>query len=179
MSSEQAPPVIRVPGQRTALSPPAPDRVRALKRHIVESLRDLAAARRPERLVQKRGPEPDGFAAAVVSGVCGHCRGACCMSGGTHAFLDERTFARLCRERPGLTARGIVTMYAAAIAPEGVAGSCLYHGPRGCTLSRGLRAELCNAYYCDGLDRFLKHQASRPGPVTVETHDGLRTVLRA
>jgi hypothetical protein len=160
---------IVVPGQRSALAPPDPARVRALKRHLIESIRDLARAKRPERLIQKRGPEPDGAAARLVADACAHCRGACCMAGGTTAFVDDRTMARLARERPDLTAHAAVAAYVRQVAPLSYAGSCLFHGSRGCTLDRSMRAELCNAYYCSPLEDGLRD------PVSVReiaTHDG-------
>ncbi len=178
MSSADPIPRITVPGQRTGLAPADPARVRALKRHLVESIRDLVAARRPDRLVQKRAPEPTGFAARVVAAGCGHCRGSCCMAGGTHAFIDERTLARVRQENPALSARAAIRAYVDAIPPRAVRGSCLFHGPSGCTLPRALRAELCNAYYCDGLGEFLKGPADRADAVRIATQDGDETVVR-
>lgn len=162
---------ITVPGQRVALVSVTRDRVRALRRHVVESLRDLRAARRPDRLIQRRTAEPVGFAAQVVAGGCGHCRGSCCMAGGTHAFIDERTMARVRSEQPDLTVRGIIRSYVEAIAPVAFEGSCVFHGSSGCTLPRPFRAELCNAYYCDGLAGFLK-AAGSVSAVVVTTHEG-------
>ena len=146
------------------LAPPPRERVRALKRHLIQSLRDLRVAKRPDRLIQKREPEPEGFVAEVLNAGCATCRGHCCMGGGDHAYIDERTMARVRRDHPHLEAGAIIGLYLVRIAPLAAAGSCLFHGPAGCTLGRGLRAELCNQYYCDGLKEFLKQ---RPAPDAV------------
>ena len=163
---------IDVPGQREGLAPVGPDRVRAFKRHLVGAMRDLAKARRPERLIQKRSPEPRGLGAQVVAAGCAHCAGSCCMAGGTHAFIDERTMARVRAERPGMDARAVLRAYVGAIGREAVAGSCVFHGPAGCTLERGLRAELCNAYHCNGLRDFLKAPPEGVRTILIRTHDG-------
>jgi len=150
-----------VPYQDRPLLPPSPERVRRLRRHLVDSLRDLRAARRPDRLIQPRTAEPGGDAAAVMRAGCAACRGHCCLGGGEHAWLDERTMARVRRDRPQLGARALIAAYIAQIAPMSFAGSCLFHGPAGCTLDPMLRAELCSSYYCDGLKAFLRRPADQ------------------
>ena len=151
-----APVIVSVPLLNETLAPPPPERVRALKRHLVRSLRDLRIARRPERLIQTATPEPAGFAAAVVRTGCATCLGHCCSGGGEHAYIDERTMARVRRDNPGLDARAIIGRFMERLAPLSYRGSCLFHGAAGCTLGRALRAELCNQYYCNGLRDFLK-----------------------
>ncbi len=146
---------ITVPHQNRPLEPPSPERVRRLRRHLVESLRDLRAAKRPDRLVQPRTPQPDGDVAAVLRAGCAACQGHCCLSGGEHAWLDERTMARVRRERPELNARKLIAAYIRQVADLSYAGSCLFHGAAGCTLNPELRAELCSSYYCNGLQSFL------------------------
>jgi len=159
------PVVVTVPLLKETLAPPPRERVRALKRHLIQSLRDLREAKRPAKLVQTATPEPTGFAAAVVGMGCATCQGHCCMGGGDHAYIDERTMYRVRRDNPDLDARAVIGRYLERIAPESYRGSCLFHGPTGCTLGRGLRAELCNQYYCNGLRDFLKLE---PMPARVE-----------
>lgn len=163
--------VVRVPFQRTRLVRPAAARVRALKRHLIEAMRDLREVRRPDRLIQPRTPAPEGFAAAVVRAGCGLCAGFCCRGGGTHAYLDERTMARVRAEHPDADAQAVLRLYTDAVAPEGFEGSCLFHGPHGCTLPPPLRSELCNSYYCNGLRDYLKADRT-PGAVRIEAWRG-------
>jgi hypothetical protein len=147
--------VVTVPYLDGTLEPPPPERVRALKKHLVQSLRDLRGARRPDKLIQKSTPEPVGFTASVLSAGCATCRGQCCTGGGNHAYIDERTMARVRRGNPDLDARAVIRLYVERLAPRSYRGSCLFHGASGCTLGRALRAELCNAYYCNGLRDFM------------------------
>ena len=163
--------VIAVPAQQSPMGPPDKARVRAFKRHLVESLRDLRAARHPERLIQPATPPPEGFAATVVQAGCTQCQGYCCRGGGDHAYIDERTLARVRQARPALDAAGIIALYTRAIAAEANAGSCLFHGVHGCTLAQPLRAELCNTYYCNGLRDFLR-LPRQPDKVRIEAARG-------
>lgn len=149
---------IVVPFQDGRLTPPPRERVRALMRHLIEALRELGEARRPDRLIQPRAPEATGFAGEVVRAGCGLCRGFCCTRGGTHAYLDHRTMARVRAERPDADARTILRRYAEAVAPLGYEGSCLFHGASGCTLARPWRSELCNSYHCSGLEDVLQRR---------------------
>ena len=151
--------------QEAPLVRPASYRIRALKRHLVDSLRDLREAKHPERLIQKRTAQPEGFAADVVRAGCTQCQGHCCRGGGEHAYLDDRTMARVRRDNPELDAAGVISLYVDSVAEQGFEGSCVFHGAQGCTLAKLLRAELCNTYYCNGLWDFLK---LRPLPGVVE-----------
>jgi hypothetical protein len=150
---------VTVPILQETLESPPPARVRAFKRHLIQALRDLRIAKRPERLVQRPTPEPSGFTASVLQAGCATCQGHCCKGGGDHAYVDERTMARVRRDNPELDARAVIRLFLARLAPLSYRASCLFHGAAGCTLGRGLRAELCNAYYCNGLKEFLQREA--------------------
>jgi hypothetical protein len=146
---------VTVPFQDRPLVPVCPDRVRALRRHLIGAMRTLREVRRPERLARPLPPQPDGFGAEVVRTVCALCRGHCCKGGGTHAYLDETTLARVRAARPEADARAIMRLYASAVAPEAFEDSCVFHGRDGCTLPRTLRSDLCNSYHCNGLRDIL------------------------
>jgi hypothetical protein len=168
-----APPLtVRVPFQDSPLEPPSRDRVRKLRRHLVESMRDLREAKRPDRLIQQATPEPTGFLAEVARVGCATCQGFCCKGGGEHAYIDERTMARVRRDRPDLDARGVIRLYLDALAPQAYRGSCLFHGSGGCTLPRPLRAELCNSYYCNGLRDLLRGVDAPAAVEVVAARDG-------
>ena len=165
--------LVTVPLLDETQEPPPARRVRALKRHLVQSLRDLRIAKRPARLVQQPTPEPAGFTAAVLAAGCATCQGHCCTGGGDHAYLDARTMARVRRDNPELNANAVIGLYLARLAPQGYKGSCLFHGPGGCTLGRALRAELCNQYYCNGLRDFLKRPEVPERVQIVATRNGI------
>jgi hypothetical protein len=164
--------IVTVPLLNETMEPPPPNRVRALKRHLIQSLRDLRAAKRPDRLIQRATPEPSGFAATVLAAGCATCQGHCCKGGGDHAYIDERTMARVRRDNPELDARAIIRLYLERLAPMSYRGSCLFHGAAGCTLGRALRAELCNAYYCNGLRDFLARAESADQVQIVAARNG-------
>jgi hypothetical protein len=180
MPAADPPYTMTVPLLRETLEPPPKARIRALKQHLIQSLRDLRIARRPDKLIRDPAPEPQGFAAAVLAEGCAQCRGHCCKGGGDHAYIDERTMARVRRDRPDLDARGVIRLFLDRIAPLSTRGSCLFHGATGCTLGRGLRADLCDAYYCNGLRDFLR-QSPEPSRVQVvatrEGHTRRTTIL--
>jgi hypothetical protein len=163
---------VAVPFQDSPLESPSRARVHKLRHHLVDSMRDLREARRPDRLIQPTAPEPSGFAAEVARTGCATCQGFCCKGGGEHAYIDERTMARVRRDHPELDARGIIRLYTDALAPLAYRGSCLFHGPAGCTLPRPLRAELCNSYYCNGLRDFLRRGDEPATAVVVAARDG-------
>ena len=164
---------VTVPILKESLEPPPPARVRAFKRHLIQSLRDLRIAKRPERLLQRTTPEPSGFTAAVLQAGCATCQGHCCKGGGDHAYIDERTMARVRRDHPDLDAGAIIRLFLARLAPLAYRASCLFHGPEGCTLGRALRAELCNAYYCNGLKEFLQREEVPQRVQIVATRNGI------
>ena len=164
--------LVTVPLLNETLESPPPGRVRALKRHLVQSLRDLRTAKRPDRLIQKTTAEPVGFTAAVLRAGCATCQGHCCTGGGDRAYIDDRTMARVRRDNPDLDARAVIGLFLARVAPRSYKGSCLFHCLDGCTLGRALRAELCNAYYCNGLRDFMKRAEVPDHVQIVATRNG-------
>jgi hypothetical protein len=165
--------LVTVPLLNEPLEPPPRERVRALKRHLVQSLRDLRAAKRPERLAQKTAPPAAGFTATVMNAGCATCQGHCCKGGGDHAYIDGRTMYRVRRDNPDLDAAAIIGLFLGRLAQSAYRGSCLFHGPEGCTLGRALRAELCNAYYCNGLQDFMKRSDSPRQVRIIASRDGM------
>lgn len=95
---------------------------------------------------------------ALLGQVCARCTGYCCRLGyARHAFLDAPTLLAARRRRPGASHAEIVEDALAAIAPLHHAGSCAYHGERGCTQRREHRAAICNSFECPGLEQTRRH----------------------
>jgi hypothetical protein len=163
---------VTVPYQDSQLEPVSRERVRELRRHLVSELRDLRVAKHPEKLIQKEAVVLDGFTAEVAGTGCKQCQGFCCQRGGEHAYIDDRTLAKVRRDRPELDARGIIRLYAESVATLGYKESCVFHGAAGCTLDRSLRAELCNSYYCTGLLDFLNKKEKPHAVVVVAARNG-------
>jgi hypothetical protein len=151
-------PVI-VPRSDRRLVPTPPERVRKLR----ERLAALLARMRVNEPASSVPPGPDGFATRVAAAACTLCKGWCCKNGDDDGFLDEATLARVW---PDMTADAIVRMYVALVPDIGYAGSCIFHGERGCTLPRDSRSNVCNVYFCGGLHAFIQ-SSEKAGPTIV------------
>lgn len=162
---------VTVPLNRKTLSPTHLERVRRIREHLVRSLRGLRTMKRPEQNASPLRPEPPGFAGEVARVACSLCGGFCCKGGGEHAYLDERDMARVRQARPELEARAIIRLYIERVPAEGYDGSCIFHGPRGCTLDRSLRSDVCNSYFCNALRDFV-NTAHGAHSVVVTAGDG-------
>lgn len=164
--AQDSPQPVMVPAFAGTLVAPASGRIRRFRRHLVESMRAEREMKHPERAAGPATPDPDGFVGEVAQAACALCQGWCCSKGGEHAYLDERTMARVRRARPELDARGILRLYENAVANPAFADSCVFHGAQGCTLDRSLRSEVCNNYFCSGLGTLVK-QGTPPDRVTI------------
>ena len=113
--------------------------------------------------------EPPALVAA-----CAVCRGRCCRLGAaSHAFLSVDEIARARRDHPNDDAAAIRRRYLDYLPEKSEAGSCLYHGSRGCTLPRTMRADICNDFHCTEQRTIMRELAERPRrAVAVVSRDG-------
>jgi hypothetical protein len=162
---------VMVPRNDKRLVPVSPERVQSLRQHLIEALSDLRKARRIERLASPTVPEPTGFPAIVARAACSLCRGSCCKYGGDHAFIGDRTLARVRLANPKMTEQAMLNLYLERVPAAAYRDSCIFHGEHGCTLDRSMRADVCNTYFCGGLASYLKSR-SDPGPTVVLAGDG-------
>ena len=100
-------------------------------------------------------PEPEGFVARVARTACFLCKGWCCRNGADNAFLDETTMARVRCARSALDVRAVLRLYVERVPEVGFEDSCIFHGKQGCTLDRSLRSDVCNSYFCSGLQVYM------------------------
>jgi hypothetical protein len=164
---------VMVPRSDRALVPTSTARVRRLRKHLVEMLREAKALKKAP---SPYPPEPTGFAARVARAACSLCRGWCCQNGGDDAFLDDQTMARVRRDRPQLDARALLRIYVARVPVLAYQDSCISHGKRGCTLDQSLRADICNGYFCRGLGAYVTSGETRtPTTVIAGKGDMIRT----
>jgi hypothetical protein len=163
---------VMVPLNTRALVAKDPERVRRLRKHLVQSLRALRTMKRPVESASPMRPEPEGFVGKVARAACSLCRGFCCKGGGEHGYLDERVMSRVRQARPELDARAVVRLYVESVPQAGYAGSCVFHGEAGCTLDRALRSDVCNSYYCTGLSNFVKGGEAATAAFVIATQDG-------
>lgn len=87
----------------------------------------------------------------MASLVCAVCRGTCCHMGKTEAFLDRGAIHRVVALTGICDPLEIVYAYFARLPEIAVAEGCVYQTAQGCTLPRWMRADICNAYRCQGL----------------------------
>jgi hypothetical protein len=146
---------VMVPRNVRPLVATSSERARRLRGHLVATLRALRTMK--DRGLSASPVESDrvGFEAVVAHAACGLCKGWCCKGGGEHAYVDEATIARVRRERPELNALAVARLYSERVPTVGYEGSCIFHGRQGCTLDRSLRSDVCNSYFCGGLDIYL------------------------
>src|SRR5262249_12520054 len=161
------PEIVTVPLNNRALAPLDPERVSRLRRHLVQSLRAMRTMKRPVESASPLRPQPDGVVGKVARAACALCRGYCCKGGGDHGYLDERVMARVRQAQPELDARAVMRLYVERVPQAGYAGSCLFHGVTGCTLDRELRSDVCNSYFCSGLEQFARNFETPGCGVTV------------
>jgi len=103
--------------------------------------------------------DPDG----PLDASCAACRGVCCLAGGqTQAFLSADSIRFVRHHRPDLSQEDVRTLYQSYLPDDHVQDSCIYHGSRGCTLPRTLRADVCNRWQCTAR-RSLKEQPDQTG----------------
>jgi hypothetical protein len=146
---------VMVPRSDRTLASTPPERVRRLRKHLIVTLRALRTIKPPKRPPSPPRPEPEGFAGRVAGTACGLCKGWCCKNGEDDAFLDEQTLLRVRRASPALNARAILRLFLDRVPPDTYQGSCIFHGKQGCTLDRSLRSDVCNTYFCGGLQNYL------------------------
>jgi hypothetical protein len=163
---------VMVPLNRRTLVPRDPERVRRLRKHLIQSLRAMRVMKRPVESASPLRPEPEGFLGTVARAACALCKGWCCKGGGEHGYLDERVMARVRQANPDLDARAVIRRYTDRVPASGYAGSCIFHAEGGCTLDRSLRSDVCNSYFCTGLGNLVKTGQAPTGAIIIATHDG-------
>ena len=146
---------VMVPRNDKTAVPISRERVRRLRKHLIVILRELRMIKDPQHSVSPLRPEPEGFAARVTRTACSLCKGWCCTNGADHAYLDQVTISRVRRARLPLDVRAVLRLYIDRMPEVGYEGSCIFHGKQGCTLDRSLRSDVCNSYFCGGLQVYL------------------------
>jgi hypothetical protein len=167
---------VMVPRNGEGLVAMTTGRVRRLREHLIKELADLRNVKHLERFASPVQPGPTGFAARVAQTACSFCKGFCCRHGGDDAFLDDRTLARVRLAKPEMTERALLRLYLDCVPSASYRDSCIFHGSRGCTLDRFLRADVCNSYYCGGLDTYMKSgDFTTPTVIIAGQGDKMRT----
>jgi len=99
--------------------------------------------------------DEDARLQAASGQACACCRGSCCQGGGfTHAYLEIATIQRYRTAHPHQHPRQVLAAYMNYVGDETAEGSCVYHRTDGCSLPKEMRADICNDFYCGGLQDF-------------------------
>lgn len=94
---------------------------------------------------------------AIQGAGCGACRGNCCRGGANHAYQGEDSMVRYLRQHPGREDDAVIVDFLSYVPSHTMSEGCIYQQADGCALPRDMRADICNSFYCDGLNeiRFL------------------------
>jgi hypothetical protein len=145
-------PVVPIPSYAERTTPLPAMRRRRLRAHLEEVVVEALRLRAAGTAGPPAPPEaPPPALAAAFGRACAHCRGHCCRHGAEHAYVREDTILRYLGAHPDATVDTVLAEYMQHVGARSYRGSCVYHGARGCTLPRTLRADICNRFLCDGL----------------------------
>lgn len=159
----QAHPLLSLPSCRRETTPLHEDRRRHFESILDARLRAAAADPCPPDPARPAEPPPLPHT-DILGHACALCRGACCTSSGDHANLDVATLQRVRREHPHWSDDELRQAYVGRLPERSTERSCIFHGERGCTLTRELRAAACNFLLCDGLQQLRGRIEARGTP---------------
>ncbi len=165
-------PITRLPEDRKKLFQDHLDAVVADAKEIIATGKRLDSLR--TEFAHRSGTSLRPSPAVVING-CSTCRGYCCQHGGNTAFLTSGFLAWQMLDRQ-VSADSLRQQYIDKLPDESIEGSCVYHTPRGCVLSRDDRNEICNNFHCEGLmDAFDKFDLEPTVTSIAISTDGERT----
>jgi hypothetical protein len=101
---------------------------------------------------------------AILGAGCGTCRGNCCRGGGDHAYQGADSMATYLRRFPDHSDDDVVADYLAFVPSSTMSEGCVYQRDDGCALPREMRADICNLFFCDGLN-MIRHAYRDGRPV--------------
>ncbi len=111
---------------------------------------------------------------AAATALCVQCGGGCCAHGAKHhAFVDADVLARWQAAHPGSSTEDAIADYLAHLPALHVKHGCAFQSATGCTLPRERRADVCNRYACEPLQRLAELVSEDPDAAAVVlTPDG-------
>ena len=128
-----------------------PERVRRLREHLINELRDLRKAAHLERFASPAQPEPPALAARVARTACSLCKGWCCRNGDDDAFQMIGPWRSVRLSQAGHDGGAVLRL----------------------SLDRG--PNVCNSYSAGGLGAYMKTDAAVPTKVIAGEGDKMRT----
>lgn len=144
-------PVVALPESRR-------QKLRVRLTHLIETaLTDWEAAPQSAEVVEETQRD-----AGILNQVCARCQGHCCRNGGDEAYLKEENFRRYADAHPGAQPVDVLAAYMDRVGETTYEGSCIFHGPVGCTLTREMRSDICNEFFCTELREFQREHGTSP-----------------
>lgn len=168
--------VAGLPAANAPLVPAVPARQRRFRERLRDVLRDAALIDRSGDVMNDHEAEE----APHLTAACMLCRGACCATGGIHAYLHSGFLANVLAKRADEPPARIYRDYVRRLPDESCKDACVYQGAMGCVLPRGMRSDVCNTYSCRSRGAFEAQLSAAPQKSTlaVSVRDG-RTVAAA
>lgn len=91
--------------------------------------------------------------------LCFMCKGGCCAAGENNAYLSVVSIRHYMDVNPGLSEQDLLDLYLSKIDTETVENACINQTKTGCSLTREMRSDICNGYYCGSLKSLQKKHA--------------------
>ncbi len=146
-----------LPRQMRPMGPPDAKRRAEFTQYLREIVdASFAAGPPPPEPSPGRDRQTDAEPKAAQA-ACATCKGDCCNLGGEqNAFLNADIISEYRSLNPNDDADQVYEAYHSRLADEMPENSCQFHGPKGCTLDRAHRADICNLHHCRAL-KYLLH----------------------
>ncbi len=182
IQDDQTPLLMIVPEFDGELAPQSEDRKEAFRQELEERFAaaeplaaDLDRARMLRQEYQWR--HEDELQPHVIN-ACSTCRGSCCQSGKTHAYLQPEFLAFRLITEPEETSATLIDDYLRRIPERSMNDSCLYHTAEGCNLPREIRSSTCNEFLCEGIREHCVTTAKAPNTPTAAVAIDLQRAVR-
>ena len=161
--------VLSIPSGLSRMVPLSEERIKAYSEHLKSIISQAAGYASPDDLpedqaydahakgllIDKRLDDRPGLR-TVSDKLCAMCKGGCCPSGKDHAYQTVNSMTWFMHRHPDLSQEDILSLYLSRLSSESVEGACINQTVSGCSLSRDMRADTCNMYYCDPLTAYHK-----------------------
>lgn len=103
----------------------------------------------------------------ISEAMCGMCKGGCCTQGKDTAYLSVLTVRRYMDAHPAQSVESVLNDYLSLLSDTPVTNSCINQTNKGCGLTRNMRSDLCNGYFCDSIMAYQKQSESTHKSVSV------------
>jgi hypothetical protein len=92
----------------------------------------------------------------ISEALCVMCKGGCCPQGKDTAYLSVLTIRRYMDAHSAQTVEEVLNSYLSLLSDSPIANSCINQTNKGCALSRDMRSDLCNGYFCESIVDYQK-----------------------